>query len=164
MKLIYEYNGKKNFILASLATFLCYSIILYIFSLIVFLVSYFGNSYSSDQLLVYLLLPLAAGFIVSMFSIISFRSVHTKLYKLHDVLIFDLDVKGLATDKYEFNKNDIIRIKKFSPMLIVGKTDIVIVATKYKKNNVIYDKKIRLCLALVCDFKTKKEITDLLKI
>lgn len=164
MKLIYEYNGKKNFILAILATFICYLLFLYIISLITFLIMYFTNNYQNNQMLIYILVPLIIDIVISLFSILSFRNTHTKLYKLHDKFILDLNVKGLTSDKYEINIKDIYRINKLSPMNILGKTDIVIKANNYKQNDVLKNKKIKLCLALVCDFKTKKEILALMKI
>ena len=164
MKLLFEYDGKKNFILAAIATFICYLLFLYIISLIIFLIMYFTNNYQNNQMLIYVLVPPIIDIVISLFSILSFRNTHTKLYKLHDKLILDLNVKGLTSDKYEINIKDIYRVNKLSPMNILGKTDIVIKANNYKQNDILKNKKIKICLALVCDFKTKKDILNIIKI
>ena len=163
MKLIYEFDGNKKWIPAALATLLCYFIIFGIVSLIAYIVLISMNGAYNQDWWLFIFSPFCLSIIVSLLSIISFRNTHTKLYKKNNQLFFDLDVNGLSHDKYEFIIDNIYKIKKSSPMNIIGKTDIVLYIDNYKMNGENRYKKMKICVALVCSFEEKRSILDIIK-
>ena len=163
MKLIYEFDGNKNWLFAALATLICYFLIILVISFATFMIVININNQIIGYWWLFLFTPICLSIMISLLSIISFRNTHTKLYKKNNQLYFDLDVKGLSHDNYEFLIGNIIKIKKLSPMNILGKTDLVLYVDEYKMNGEKRYKKMKICLALVCSFEEKRSILESIK-